>query len=161
MFKIIVVSDRIYDGRAKDVSGVLAEEIIAKAGYSVSKKVFVPNDYVMIMRTIMECVEEEPSIVIVIGGTGIGPRDISVDVVERLFEKELPGFGELFREFSTRLIGVSSWLSRATAGIIRNMLVAVVPGKPNAVELALKELILPEADHIISMLKGLSHWDEK
>ena len=82
------------------------------------------------------------------GGTGISPRDTTYDVISRMLEKTLPGFGELFRMLSYQQVGAAAMLSRATAGVYRRTFIASVPGSPNAVEAAFEQLILPEINHL-------------
>lgn len=82
------------------------------------------------------------------GGTGISRRDTTFDVVSRMLEKTLPGFGELFRMLSWSEVGAAAMLSRATAGTYRSKFVASVPGSPNAVQTALEKLIIPEINHL-------------
>ncbi len=82
------------------------------------------------------------------GGTGISPRDTTFDVISRMLEKTLPGFGELFRMLSWNEVGAAAMLSRATAGVYRKTLVFSMPGSPNAVQVALEKLILPEINHL-------------
>ncbi|PJF25349.1 MAG: molybdenum cofactor biosynthesis protein [Phototrophicales bacterium] len=82
------------------------------------------------------------------GGTGIAPRDTTYDVISRMLEKTLPGFGELFRYLSYQEVGAAAMLSRATAGVYKRTLVFSMPGSPNAVEVALEKLILPELNHL-------------
>ena len=82
------------------------------------------------------------------GGTGISPRDTTYDVISRMLEKTLPGFGELFRMFSYQEVGAAAMFSRATAGVYRGTLVFSMPGSPNAVQVALEKLILPEINHL-------------
>lgn len=87
-------------------------------------------------------------IVIFNGGTGISPRDTTFDVISRKLEKTLPGFGELFRSFSFQHVGAAAMLSRATAGVYRGTFVVSIPGSPNAVQIALENLLLPELNHL-------------
>jgi molybdenum cofactor biosynthesis protein B len=82
------------------------------------------------------------------GGTGIAPRDTTYDVISRMLEKTLPGFGELFRLLSFQEVGAAAMLSRATAGVYRSTFVASMPGSPNAVQVAMEKLILPEINHL-------------
>lgn len=82
------------------------------------------------------------------GGTGISPRDTTYDVVSRRLEKTLPGFGELFRMLSWGEVGAAAMFSRATAGVYRGTLVFSMPGSPNAVQVALEKLIIPEINHL-------------
>lgn len=82
------------------------------------------------------------------GGTGISPRDTTYDVVSRRLEKTLPGFGELFRMLSYAEVGAAAMFSRATAGVCRGTLIVSMPGSPNAVQVAMEKLILPEINHL-------------
>lgn len=82
------------------------------------------------------------------GGTGISPRDTTFDVVSRHLHKTLPGFGELFRMLSWQEVGAAAMFSRATAGVYNNTLVFSMPGSPNAVQVALEKLIIPEINHL-------------
>ena len=86
--------------------------------------------------------------VIVTGGTGVAPRDVTPEAVEPLLERMLPGFGELFRALSYQDIGSAALLSRALAGLVDGRLVFVIPGSRGAVRLALEKLILPEIGHL-------------
>ncbi len=91
--------------------------------------------------------------IILNGGTGVSRRDNTFDAVSAALTKTLPGFGEIFRMLSYESIGSGALLSRATAGIIvagdRHTLVFSIPGSPNAVELAMTKLILPELSHLV------------
>src|SRR5581483_10653669 len=87
------------------------------------------------------------------GGTGISRRDQTIDVVERLLDHHLPGFGELFRMLSYDQIGSGALLSRATAGIARGKPLFALPGSTKAVELAMTKLILPEIRHLLFELR--------
>jgi molybdenum cofactor biosynthesis protein B len=82
------------------------------------------------------------------GGTGISPRDTTYDVLSRMLEKTLPGFGELFRMLSFQEVGAAAMLSRAVAGVYRGRVVVSMPGSPNAVRVAMEQLILPEINHL-------------
>jgi molybdenum cofactor biosynthesis protein B len=82
------------------------------------------------------------------GGTGIAPRDTTFDVLSKLLEKTLPGFGELFRMLSYAEVGAAAMLSRATAGTYRGTVVFSTPGSTNAVKLAVEKLIVPELNHL-------------
>ncbi|MHA1731334.1 MAG: MogA/MoaB family molybdenum cofactor biosynthesis protein [Promethearchaeota archaeon] len=116
----------------------------------------LPDDEV----AIREFVREQASgpgggvdFVVLSGGTGISARDRTVEACTPLFEKVLPGFGELFRRLSYDQIGTSTILSRATAGVVSGVPVFCIPGSPKAVELALRRVILPEVGHICYELR--------
>ncbi len=86
------------------------------------------------------------------GGTGLTIKDITYETVQPLLEKEITGFGELFRSLSYEEIGAAAMLSRATGGKIKNKAIFLLPGSPKAVELALKKLLIPELRHIVYMI---------
>ncbi len=88
-------------------------------------------------------------LIVTTGGTGISSRDTTIEVVERLLDKRLDGFGELFRMLSWSQIKAAAMLSRAVAGLSGETLIFSLPGSPNAVRLALTELILPELPHLL------------
>jgi len=90
--------------------------------------------------------------IIINGGTGIGTRDITLEAVEPLFEKKLTAFSELFSGLSYGKIGSAAMLSRAAAGIFRGKVIFCLPGSPQACELAMEQLILPELGHIMKHL---------
>jgi molybdenum cofactor biosynthesis protein B len=95
-------------------------------------------------------------VALVTGGTGIAPRDRTPEAVRPLLEIELPGFGERFRARSVEHIGEAAWLSRTFAGVARGRLVVVLPGSPAAVDLALREVLLPELGHALRLLGRFS-----
>lgn len=98
----------------------------------------------------LNAMADDPAVRIVLfnGGTGIAPRDTTFDVVSRMLEKTLPGFGEIFRMLSYEQVGAAAMLSRATGGVYRNTVVFSMPGSTNAVQLAVEKLILPEMNHL-------------
>ena len=97
--------------------------------------------------------DEEIDCVLVSGGTGVAPRDRTVETIRPLLDKELPGFGELFRALSFEEVGPASMLSRALAGTAGRTAVFVMPGSTGAVRTALERLILPELAHLIGQLR--------
>ncbi len=88
-------------------------------------------------------------LIVTTGGTGISSRDTTIEVVERLLDKKLEGFGELFRMLSWDEVGAAAMLSRAVAGLAGDSLIFSLPGSTNAVKLAMTKLILPELAHLI------------
>jgi molybdenum cofactor biosynthesis protein B len=87
------------------------------------------------------------------GGTGIAARDTTYDAIAPLLTKELPGFGEIFRQLSYAEIGSRAISSRAIAGVYSSTLIFSVPGSSKAVRLAMESLILPELSHLTALLK--------
>lgn len=159
-YLMVVTSDSIFSKIEKgekfeDLSGSLAEEIITKSGNEFLGRIYIPNDIDLIRRKMEEILSKgKVDVILVSGGTGISPKDVTIEAISPLFEKTLPGFGELFRFLSYGKIGTSAIASRATAGIIRKTLIFLLPGSPDAVKFALEEIILQEAPHLIKMIKG-------
>ena len=96
----------------------------------------------------------EVEAVIVNGGTGISPRDGTYEVIVRLLDKRLDGFGEIFRYLSYQDIGSAAVMSRAVAGSAQGKVLISLPGSRGAVGLAMEKLILPELRHMVSQLQG-------
>ncbi len=154
---LVVTSDRVYRGEKHDQVRPVVEGLIEEK-YRDLKLVYyrvVPNRRDYIRSAVLEAVNTG-DVVIVSGGTGISPRDVSVEAVSPLARKEIPGFGELHRRLSMDQIGLRAMLSRAAAYIVGSSLVAVTPGNPKAVELAL-EIIYPVIGHIVEEIRGRGH----
>ncbi len=140
--------------RAEDVSGKLIWGMVQVQGSTVVYYELIPDNIEMIRDALKKCLYSEADVIILNGGTGLSPADVTIEAVSPFFEKEMPGFGELFRYRSIEQIGNAVILTRAVAGIARQKAIFCLPGSPNAVRLAL-ELILPEIGHIIKHMKGL------
>jgi len=138
--------------QADDVSGRALREGLEAAGHSVVGQTVVRDEPEQIRAAVELGLQGGARAVLITGGTGITRRDQTVEAVRPLLEKEIPGFGELFRMLSFQEIGSAAWLSRALAGTVRGALVFVLPGSPNAVRLALDRLILPELGHAVREL---------
>lgn len=134
---------------ASDGSGKLMQELVISSGHAVTKYELVPDDPSLIKGAIHRALESEADVVITSGGTGLASKDVTIESVVPLFEKDIPGFGELFRFKSIEQIGSSVILSRAAAGLLKGKVIFCVPGSPNAVELALREIIFPETGHLV------------
>jgi len=133
----------------EDQSGDLAERLVREKGHKVVLRDLVPNETSKIRSALFKALEGGADVIVFIGGTGVSPKDVTIESIEPLFEKRLPGFGQIFRLLSFNKIGTAAVASRADAGIIRGALVACIPGSPDAVSLALQEILLPEAPHIV------------
>ncbi len=133
-----------------DTSGDLIVERLAAAGHEVVRRALVPDEPERLAVELSACIEEDAlDLVVTTGGTGISSRDTTIEVAERLLDKRLEGFGELFRMLSFEQIGAAAMLSRATAGLAGETLLFALPGSPDAVELALERLIVPELSHLL------------
>ncbi|MDB4946275.1 MAG: Molybdenum cofactor biosynthesis protein MoaB [Labilithrix sp.] len=136
-----------------DTSGrALAEEL---AACDLVRHVLVADDPEAILGLVRDVMRnDEADVVVMTGGTGIAPRDVTYEALEKLFDKRLDGFGEAFRRLSWDQIGPRSILSRATAGTIGTRLVFSLPGSEKAVRLGARELIAPILEHAVDLLHG-------
>ncbi len=142
--------------RGSDDSGKAIQELLLAHGHTVSGTDLVRDSTDEIRAAIERGLTSGARAIVLTGGTGIGPRDQTVEVVSGLLENTLPGFGELFRLLSFQEIGTPAMLSRAVAGTCRGAIVFALPGSPNAVTLAMRRLILPELGHLVRELTRAS-----
>ena len=152
-FAVLTVSDT--RKRESDPGGDFLVEAVEGAGHGCVWRELVPDETAPIRDGLLEAVATEGvDIVLVTGGTGIAPRDVTVPVLEAEFDSAIPGFGELFRSLSFDQIGSATILSRATAGLVGATVVFGLPGSPKALSLAMGSIILKEAGHLVSQARG-------
>lgn len=134
-----------------DQGGKLVQQLAQEKGLEIAAYEIAKDDVACIHRVLSKWLQQENvDAVITTGGTGIAKRDVTLEAVRPLFEKELDGFGELFRYLSfTEDIGSKALLSRAGAGVASDKAIFVLPGSRGAVKLAMERLILPEIHHIV------------
>jgi molybdenum cofactor biosynthesis protein B len=132
-----------------DSGGALVAELLAGAGHPVVSRAVVRDDAEEIRAAALAALgRHDVRALIVTGGTGAAPRDVTPEAIGPLLERTLPGFGELFRMLSYDEIGSAALLSRALAGLRGGRAVFVLPGSRSALRLALEKLILPELGHL-------------
>lgn len=149
---VLTVSDSRTE--ASDESGALMRDLITAAGHRVAHYAVLRNEPEQVRALVARLAAEGTAdFIITTGGTGISPRDLSIEAVRPLFGKELEGFGDLFRLLSFHEVGSAALLSRATAGSVGRSVVFCLPGSRAAVRLALEKLILPEVKHLIAQLR--------
>jgi molybdopterin synthase catalytic subunit len=150
---------------ANDESGQLARKLLSEAGAHVAKPTIVPDEPARIAAWINEQARvTSMTALVVTGGTGIAARDQTIEALSPLLTRSLEGFGESFRRLSYDQIGPRAVLSRALAGVVGTCLVFALPGSPKAVELAIRELIIPLLPHASALLHGQGghhHTDNK
>jgi molybdenum cofactor biosynthesis protein B len=140
--------------RPDDASGDIIERLAATAGHRIEGRKLISDSKPMISRTAKQTLRaSKVEAVIITGGTGLSPRDVTIESVTPLVDKEIPGFGELFRKLSFDRIGSAAILSRAFAGTSRGKAIFCLPGSPDAVQTAMEKLILPELGHIIKVAR--------
>lgn len=134
-----------------DAGGALIVELLEGAGHAVASRVIVKDEPTEIAVAVEAAAAREGiGAVIVTGGTGVAPRDVTPDTIEPLLDRIIPGFGELYRVLSYQEIGSAALLSRALAGLKDGRVVFALPGSRGAVRLAMEKLILPELGHLVS-----------
>lgn len=135
-----------------DEGGALARRLLESAGHPVLGALVIPDEATAIRAALEQALAAGARAVIFTGGTGLARRDVTLDTLAPLFERALPGFGELFRMLSWEQVGSAALLSRAGAGVVRGAAVFALPGSPKGVSLALERLILPELGHLVREL---------
>ncbi|RLI20247.1 molybdenum cofactor biosynthesis protein [Candidatus Bathyarchaeota archaeon] len=123
--------------------------MLKKAGHTLVFRRIIPDEKVLIEKSVRQALKSDLDVVVFCGGTGIAPSDITIETVSPFLEKVLPGFGEIFRSLSFDQIGSAAILSRAIAGVAKGKVFFCIPGSPNAVKLCFEKLILPEVAHIV------------
>jgi molybdopterin adenylyltransferase len=151
--KIITVSDT--RNKDTDKSGKLMIELLEQSGHQITDYVIVKDEAIPIQDEILKgCNRADIDAILINGGTGIAKRDVTIETVKSLLDKEIVGFGELFRMLSYQEdIGSAAILSRAIAGVVNNRAVFSTPGSTGAVKLAMNKLILPELGHVVREIK--------
>ncbi|MEH7304438.1 MogA/MoaB family molybdenum cofactor biosynthesis protein [Neobacillus drentensis] len=151
--KIITVSDT--RNKETDKSGKLMIDLLEQAGHKIVDYVIVKDEAVPIEQEIVKgCASKEIDVILTNGGTGIAKRDVTIETIQDLLEKEIVGFGELFRMLSYQEdIGSAAILSRAIAGVVKNKAIFSTPGSTGAVKLAMNKLILPEIGHVVKEIQ--------
>ncbi|WP_284139836.1 MULTISPECIES: MogA/MoaB family molybdenum cofactor biosynthesis protein [unclassified Virgibacillus] len=150
---IVTISDTRTE--ATDKSGALMQQLLENAGHNVTNKKIVQDEEASIRSAIeVGCSDPNVDVILTNGGTGIASRDVTIETIQPMLDKTIPGFGEIFRFLSyTEDIGSAAILSRAIAGVVQNTAIFCTPGSTGAVKLAMNKLILPELSHVVHELK--------
>jgi molybdenum cofactor biosynthesis protein B len=145
---VVTVSDtRSVD---TDRSGAAIVELLTGAGHTVHGRTLLRDEPDQVRDLVASLARAGgPDVIVTTGGTGITARDGTFEAVDALLTKRLPGFGEIFRAISYQQIGAAAMLSRATAGLVAQTVLVVLPGSEHAVRLAMEELLLPEIGHLV------------
>jgi molybdenum cofactor biosynthesis protein B len=154
-FAVFVCSTSRYqqvqkDEKIDDTSGDTLESLLRNAGHRVLYKKIIADDKIMIEEAVKSILTSaELDAAVFCGGTGIAPKDVTIETVAPFFEKTLPGFGEIFRRLSYDKVGSAAVMSRAVAGVAKGKAFFCIPGSPDAVRVSVETLILPETPHIV------------
>ena len=137
-----------------DTGGDVVQDLMQEAGHEVTSRSIVKDEAANIRTTLVDLLaDSDVDAIITTGGTGIAARDTTYEVVDRMIEKKIDGFGEIFRMLSYEEIGAAAVLSRAVAGAVGTKFIASLPGSRNGVRLAVEKLLVPEISHIVFELK--------
>jgi molybdenum cofactor biosynthesis protein MoaC len=155
-FAVLTTSDRASRGETEDVSGVVIKDMLTTWGASFAEKAVVPDDIEKIKTQIDYNVKElRVPLVIITGGTGAGPRDVTPEALNSLQARLLSGIGELMRKEGSAITN-KAWLSRAGAYVYEGSLILSLPGSPKAVKENL-EIVQNLIPHLLKMIKGEGH----
>ena len=142
---VFVISDT--RNERSDKSGKVLEDLITKSGHKIFEKKFIKDDKKLIAKELNNSIIKNPiNVVILTGGTGLTGRDSTPEAVKAVIEKEIPGFGEIFRFISYKKIGTSSLQSRAIGGLAKNKFIFALPGSPSACKDAWEEILEYQLD---------------
>ena len=141
------------DTSGKNIKDLLTAQQHVVTSYQILKD--EPTQISAAVRTLLD--QSDVDAVIINGGTGIAPRDTTFEAIQGILEKEISGFGELFRMLSYQDIGSAAMMTRATAGVAKGKIIISLPGSTGAVELGMTKLVLPELGHMLFVLRGERH----
>lgn len=153
VYIITVSTSRYHDRSIVDESGDLAAQLAAEAGHVVVGRDLLPDDLYAIRKKALELLSrDDVDVVVFTGGTGLAKTDFTVEALRPLFEKEIEGFGDVFRIYSVQEVGTSAFLTRATAGVAGGKVIVALPGSPNAVKVAMR-ILLEEISHLLYLVR--------
>jgi molybdenum cofactor biosynthesis protein B len=143
--RLVTVSSSRYEKAQKgekfgDETADEATREIARLGYELKGRELISDDEEMLSREAKKFLAGPEDVLVFTGGTGVAPRDVTIEAIRPFMEKELEGFGEILRSLSYKEIGEAAMLTRATAGVAKGKLIVCLPGSPAAVRLALQSL---------------------
>lgn len=152
---ILVCSDSTFEGKRKDTSGLMIKELLEKHNTEVIEYKILSDDSEHIKQQLLSWIKMEIPFIFTTGGTGLGPRDNTVDVVKNIIEKEATGIAEAMRSHGQMRTPLAM-MSRAIAGTVKQTLIVALPGSTNGAKESL-EAILPAVFHARNMLLGEDH----
>jgi Molybdopterin biosynthesis enzymes len=127
--------------------------MVKETGHVVVGRDLLPDDVNAIRRKLLELVQrDDVDVIVFTGGTGLTRTDVTIEAVRPLFDKEIEGFGDVFRYFSILEVGTAAFLTRATGGVVGDKVVFLLPGSPNAVRTGMK-IILTEVSHLLHLVR--------
>lgn len=139
-----------------DESGRWIKSALEKDGHQVADHRVAPDNVEAIADAVREIIAaSDPHALIVNGGTGVTPKDVTIEAIKPLFVKELTAFSVLFAQISFETVDTAAMLSRATAGVVGRTALFAIPGSLKACKQACRELIFPELGHLAGHVRGV------
>ena len=148
---VITISDT--RSEADDTSGQRIRALLEEHGHRTEYYRIVKDEPDQI-AAVIDGAPAAVEVIVCNGGTGVARRDTTYEAIAQLLDKEISGFGELFRMLSYEQIGAAAMLSRAIAGVAGRRVIFSVPGSTKAVELAMTKLIIPQLGHVVGLIRG-------
>jgi len=152
---VITLSDSISNGEGEDKSGPILINGFSDAGCLVNHHETFSDGSKKLVSTIQNWVEDGIELIITTGGTGLGPRDLTIETLEKIFDSKLPGIEQALHAYGRGKVK-TAMLSRLTAGIVKDAIVICLPGSTGAAKDALK-ILIPTIFHSFHMMKGEKH----
>jgi len=152
---VITLSDSISSGHGEDKSGPILIDGFSNAGCVVNHHETFPDGSEKLIPTIQNWVKDGVELIITTGGTGLGPRDLTIETLQKIFDSKLPGIEQALHAYGRGKVK-TAMLSRLTAGVVKDAIVICLPGSTGAAKDALKVLI-PTIFHSFLMMKGEKH----
>lgn len=152
---ILVCSDSCFEGKREDKSGLIIKEMLQGVNANVVDYVILPDEKIGIQEQILKWVKQDIHFIFTTGGTGLGPRDLTVEAVKEILERDADGITEAMRAFGQQRTPMAM-MSRAVAGSIAHTLITTLPGSSAGARESL-EAILPGIFHARKMMKGGGH----
>ena len=142
---IFIISDS--RNERSDRSGKVLEKKIEESGHKLAEKVFIEDEEKLILKFLKKSIKKKNvNVILLTGGTGLTGRDSTPEAVKKILDKEIPGFGEIFRYISFKKIGTSSLQSRAIAGLAKDKFIFALPGSPGACKDAWDDILKHQLD---------------
>lgn len=137
-----------------DPAGNAIADACETAGHEIVSRRHAPDDPDAIEDAVVELLDEGTvDVVVTTGGTGLTPDDVTVETLRPLFDRQIPGFGELFRWLSYEEVGPMAMASRAAAGVVDDALVFCLPGSENAARTGAEQLLAPAVGHLLGLVR--------
>lgn len=152
---VLIISDSLFSGQkeiSEDQSGQIAIDVLSNFGFDSINLDYYPDELIAIKSKVENDVSQRVGLILLIGGTGIAERDVTIEAIDEIISKELPGFGEIFRRKSLDEIGYRALLSRTKAGTSGASLIVALPGSPGAVKTGL-QIVEEIIRHAMQLLK--------